>query len=101
MAGRQDPYRKKTSRGMTNIWSFVAFWAEPDQKIIISQNDVIPMLPFFRLIDDCHWMDATGEYDVCLSLNGFEMYFFNRLDFAAKFMYRQTNGYYHNSVSLE
>ena len=99
--GRQDPYRNKTSRNPTNIWYFIPFWAEPDQRVIINQNDVLPMLPFFRLIEDCHWMDATGEYDLCLSRDGFEMYFYNRLSFAAKFMYRQTTGYLHSSVSLE
>lgn len=63
------------------------FVAEPDVPFIIQVSDSLLSAPFFRW-DGTHWVDATGDFDLCLSADQKYLEFINRRLSSEKFAYR-------------
>ena len=65
------------------------FSAEPNDPVYIGVGDIIPLMPFFKWDDvDQHYVDATGDYDLCMSEDGFRYKFINRRREAITFAFR-------------
>lgn len=71
------------------------FVAEPDVPVIIGLNDVILLMPIFKWDEvNEHYVDATGDYDFCMSEDGLKYKFINRRDTVIRFAYRYLPGYW-------
>jgi hypothetical protein len=90
MSGAQEFGRNP--RNITPIQTFVA---EPDVPFYIGLNDVILLMPIFKWDEmDEHYIDATGDYDLCMSEDGLKFKFINRRGNTIKFGYRYIPGYW-------
>ena len=63
------------------------FNVDPDVPFIIQVGDVLLSAPFFRW-DGTHWVDATGDFDLCLSADQTYLEFHNRTGAPNQFAYR-------------
>ena len=75
------------SRDLTNIVKVQKFEAQPDQEVEIGLSDTILLMPIWRLCGD-RYIDATGDYDLCMSLDGLKMTFISRRPLPEVFAYR-------------
>lgn len=66
------------------------FEADTDVPYIIQVGDILLTAPFFRW-DGTHWIDATGDHDLCLSPDGMYLEFINRRPSKERFAYRYTS----------
>lgn len=78
---------------LENIIQMQEFTACPDEPFIIGVSQVIFLMPIFKLQCE-HWVDATGDYDLCMSLDGLKYEFTNRLSTTEKFAYRYISVFY-------
>jgi len=61
----------KRTRQPVNIIQQCCFTAEPGVPKILHINDVLLLMPIFRLDEDQGiYVDATGEYNLCMALDG-------------------------------
>jgi hypothetical protein len=82
-------------RGPRNIIPIQSFVAEPDVPVYIGMNDVILLMPIFKWDEmDEHYIDATGDYDLCMSEDGIRFKFINRRTNVMTFAYRYIPGYW-------
>jgi hypothetical protein len=69
--------------------------AEPDVPIYIGMNDVVFLMPIFKWDEtDEHYIDATGDYDLCMSEDGLKYKFISRRPAVIKYAYRFIPGYW-------
>lgn len=78
---------------LENIVRIQDFDASPDEQIIIGSSQVIFLMPIFRRVGD-HWVDATGDFDLCMSDDGLKYAFTSRLADRQKFAYRWISPYW-------
>lgn len=77
------------SRQPNNIINLQVLEALPDVPVIISANQVIILMPIFRFCEgSTQYVDATGDYDLCMSLDGLYYQLTNRTTSLCKFAYR-------------
>lgn len=83
------------TRDPKNIMQVQQFVAEPDAEIYIGLNDVILLMPIFKWdhVNE-HYIDATGDYDLCMSEDGLKYKFINRRNETIRFAYRYLPGYW-------
>jgi hypothetical protein len=82
-------------RNPRNIVPIQSFVAEPEIPIYIGMNDVILLMPIFKWDEmDEHYIDATGDYDLCMSQDGIRFKFINRRNITMTFAYRYIPGYW-------
>jgi len=90
MSGAQE-----FGRNPRNIVPIQSFVAEPEIPIYIGMNDVILLMPIFKWDEmDEHYIDATGDYDLCMSQDGIRFKFINRRNITMTFAYRYIPGYW-------
>lgn len=65
------------SRIPTNIIRLQEFSSNPDEIILIEITQIVLIMPIFRKCDD-KWVDATGDYDLCMSFDGSRYEFISR-----------------------
>lgn len=83
------------TRDPKNIIKIQSFTAEPDEPVYIGMNDVIFLMPIFKWDEiDEHYIDATGDYDLCMSEDGIKYKFINRRSTTIRFGYRYIPGYW-------
>jgi hypothetical protein len=83
------------TRNPRNIVPIQSFVAEPDVDIYINLNDVFLLMPIFKWDEvNSHYIDATGDYDLCMSEDGLKFKFINRRKTVLKFAYRFIPGYW-------
>lgn len=83
------------SREPKNIMNVQQFTAEPDIPFYIGLNDVILLMPIFKWdYENEHYVDATGDYDLCMSEDGLKYKFINRRSESIRFAYRFIPGYW-------
>ena len=73
------------------------FTAQPDVPVYFSVNEVMILMPFFRK-RSCGWIDATGEYDLCLDEKMEKMMFINRTGSVEEFSYRFVSSFFPKSA---
>lgn len=64
-----------------------SFQAATDQEIVIGVKDVFLSMPIFRWTGT-DWVDATGDYDLCMSRDQTSYTFINRRATTETFAYR-------------
>lgn len=69
--------------------------AAPGVEVYIGINDAILLMPIFKwdAVHE-HWIDATGDYDLCMSADGLKFKFINRRAEVLTFGYRYLPGYW-------
>lgn len=70
-----------------NIVRIQPFVAAPDVEIIIGTSETILLMPVLKRLCD-KWVDATGDFDLCMSDDGLKYTFINRLGTTETFAYR-------------
>lgn len=70
-----------------NIIQLQEFDAVPDAAVMIEVSQNILLMPIFKWQND-HWVDATGEYDLCMEEDGKKYKFINRTATTNKYAYR-------------
>ena len=79
----------KTTRQPVNIIQQCCFTALPGVPKLLHVNDVLFLMPIFRLDEvQCIYVDATGEFDLCMSLDGLTYKFTTCRDVPTKYCYR-------------
>ena len=71
----------------SNIIRIQSFVAQPDTELEIGISEIIFLMPIFRLCDD-RWIDATGDYDLCMSMDGTKYTFVSRRPLEETYGYR-------------
>lgn len=79
------------------VISVQRFTALPDVPVYFSVNEVMILMPFFRK-RSCGWVDATGEYDLCLDEDMGKMMFVNRTGQIDDFSYRFVSTFFTKSA---
>ena len=77
----------KSSRTPQNIIGLQEFEAEPDVAFFIKVTEIVFLMPIWRKCGD-RYVDATGDYDLCLSANQENYEFINRRADSTIFAYR-------------
>lgn len=70
-----------------SIIEMTRFQADPDSEYIIQISQLLLLYPFFRWTDG-HFIDATGDFDLCMSEDGTRYTFINRRPTTEIFAYR-------------
>lgn len=79
----------------SNIIKVQRFVAEVDNPVYFSLDEVVFLMPIFRWDEtDQHFVDATGDYDLCMSEDGLKYKFINRRDETITFAYRFIPAYW-------
>lgn len=84
----------RTSRTPSSAMQVHEFSAAPGVEISLSIAEVVLLMPFFRKNEAGNWIDATGDYDLCLSSDQKKYTFVNRREAAAVFSYRYFSIYW-------
>jgi hypothetical protein len=74
-----------------NLIAVLEFRADPDVRIDMENSQIVFLPPVFRKIHrngGDEFIDATGEYDLCMSTDGRFFHFYNRLPTTEIFAYR-------------
>jgi hypothetical protein len=79
----------------TNIIQLTKFTVEEDQAYTMQVSNVLLLMPFFKW-DEVQgiWIDATGDYDLCMSENGLKYYFTSRIPGPTTYGYRYVSSFF-------
>lgn len=75
-------------REPTNIIRSAPFVAAEGVDIFIGANDVVMLMPIFKKSACGYWVDATGDYDLCMSEDQLHYRFVSQIPGSTTFMYR-------------
>jgi len=70
-----------------SIIEIQSFNASEDQELIIQVSQLLLLMPIFKW-DGTHWIDATGDYDLCMSPDGKTYTFISRRSGTVQYGYR-------------
>lgn len=76
------------SRIPQNITRGCIFVACPGKPVFINATDVYLLMPFFRKTECGDYVDATGEYDLCMNAEQTKYKFITCADDCTTYMYR-------------
>jgi hypothetical protein len=74
-----------------NLIAVLDFCAQPDVRFEMENSQIVFLPPIFRKKSSAsgdEYIDATGECDLCMSLDGRYFHFYNRLDQEHIFAFR-------------
>jgi len=74
------------------------FEVDPDVPYFISANEVIVLMPIFRWAPCGKWIDAMGDYDLCMTPDFSQYEFINRRMQREKFAFRFTSTFFKQSA---
>ena len=89
--------------GIGAIKPFIAtqeFSAEPNVPVVFMITEVMLLAPFFRKTGcpgNFHYVDATGEYDLCMDETKTKLLFVSRMTTVQIFAYRFVSSFFPQS----
>lgn len=84
-----------TVKNLENIMRLQEFEADPEESFIIQIQQQLLIMPIFRWVPTSdHWVDATGDFDLCMMKDQITYEFINKRSTREKYAYRYLAVFY-------